>query len=78
MKNRGNQMSNQDLTPWQCKKQACGFQTCITKHNYMTDPIKHCRPYYLAYEECMEQHNRSATTEPSENNKSSKALPTDV
>jgi hypothetical protein len=48
-----------DGTPWQCKKQACAFQQCIAKNNYMTDPVTHCQPYYAAYETCIERLNQN-------------------
>ena len=56
-----------DRTPWQCKKQACAYQYCISKNSsYRPDAVQFCRhPYYTSYLECMEQMKRSDHTKES-------------
>jgi hypothetical protein len=60
---KSNNDDRSNRTPWQCKKQACAFQQCIAKHNYLTDPVTYCRPYYTAYETCIEQLNQNEEME---------------
>ena len=56
--NSSNNMNDRsDRTPWQCKKQACAYQYCISKNSsYRPDAVQFCRhPYYTSYQECMER-----------------------
>jgi hypothetical protein len=52
-----------DRTPWQCKKQACAYQYCISKNSsYRPDAVQFCRhPYYTSYQECIERINNPSS-----------------
>ena len=69
-----NHNDRSDRTPWQCKKQACAYQYCISKNSsYRPDPVQFCRhPYYTSYQECIEQINNNNETKKNRNDGSTK------
>lgn len=47
--------AEEDLAPKACQQHACAIQTCIVRFDNKPDPVAHCRPYFDAYEACIER-----------------------